>query len=318
MVAVGIVGSNTSTFGPKSGELTEVTPSAASASDPASGSAVLPVPPLPPASPVPPPSVEAPEPLTLALPALAPLAETPVPAPLPPWGELGELEQALTARAIRDKKVAANELGEIPVKDMTASVRDSHLCHTGTVFARGSNMWVEAILLKEELSLLVGQFTPVTIGLGDDGALHIHDPSDITLVPDVGLRVVCKANLRWAVLGIAVPMTINSLVVLVRPAIAKREGIDALVFKLEIEHIDLALLPKGIDDRVTHLVNRELDAKHVELSWDYAATLNHVFTVPGILHPIERLELTVRGARVTTTGEVMGLAIAFGADVRRA
>jgi hypothetical protein len=178
-------------------------------------------------------------------------------------------------------------------------------------------MRVEAILSKEDLSLLVGQFAPVTIRLGEDGELHIHDPSDITLVPNVGLRVVCKAHLRWGVLGIGVPMKVNSLVVVIRPAIATRDGVEALVFKLEIEHIDLALLPTGVDNRVTGLVNRELDAKHVELSWDYAATLNHTFALPDTLRPLEHLELTVRGAQVKTTDELMGLAIAFDADVRR-
>jgi hypothetical protein len=39
----------------------------------------------------------------------------------------------------------------------------------------------------------------------------------------------------------------------------------------------IAGFPTGVDNRVTDLVNRELEADRVGLSWDCAATLNHVF-----------------------------------------
>jgi hypothetical protein len=178
-------------------------------------------------------------------------------------------------------------------------------------------MWIEAVLLKEELSMLVGQFAPVTIRLGEDGELSVHDPGDITIVQGIGLRVACKATLHWTVLGFAVPVTLNSLAILLRPAIAKRADVDVLVFRLEIEHADISGLPTGIDNRITDLVNRELEAKHVELSWDYAATLNHEFDLPAILKPVERLKLTVGGARVKASGNSLALAIEFYADVLR-
>jgi hypothetical protein len=176
-------------------------------------------------------------------------------------------------------------------------------------------MWIEAVLSKEELSTLAGQLAPVTIRLGEDGELHVQDPTDIAVVPGLGLRLVCKARLRWTVLGIAVPLTLNSLVVLVRPAIAERAGVDVLVFRLEVEHADFAGLPTGVDNRVTDLVNRELEAKHAELSWNYAALLNHVFDLPGTLQPPERLKLSVRGARVKVAGDTLALAIDVHAEV---
>lgn len=178
-------------------------------------------------------------------------------------------------------------------------------------------MWIEAVLLKEELATLVGQFAPVTIRLGEDGELQVHDPGEITLVQDVGLRVVCKATLRWTVLGFAVPVTLKSLTVLLRPTIAKRADVDVLVFKLDIENADIAGLPSGLDSRITDSVNHELEAKHVELSWDYAATLNHQFDLPDSLKPVERLRLTVGGARVKPSGNSLALAIEFYADVLR-
>jgi hypothetical protein len=64
-------------------------------------------------------------------------------------------------------------------------------------------------------------------------------------------------------------------------------------------------------------VNRELAAKHVELSWNYAATLNHVFSLPDALQPLLRLRLTVIDAQVRATKEALGLAIQIRANVKR-
>jgi hypothetical protein len=178
-------------------------------------------------------------------------------------------------------------------------------------------MWVEAILLEQDLAALVKQFVPVTIRLGDDGEIQVTDPSDIALVADVGLRIVCKARLRWSVLGIPVPVHVDSLVVLLRPEVTMTPGGQQVVFKLEIEHADLSGIPTAIDVRITELVNRELASKQVELAWDYAKTLSHVFELPDALQPLERLELTVAGARVKATREAVGLAIEFHAHVRR-
>jgi hypothetical protein len=68
---------------------------------------------------------------------------------------------------------------------------------------------------------------------------------------------------------------------------------------------------------VTDLVNRELAAKHVELSWNYAATLSHAFELPPSLQSHDQLALEVVDARVKATGDALGLAIRFVARARR-
>ena len=180
-------------------------------------------------------------------------------------------------------------------------------------------MWVEAILMKEDLSKLIGQFLPVAIRLGDanEGELSLTDPSDVSLVAGEGLRVVCKAKVRWPVLGIDVPVTLHSLTILMRPEPVRREHGDAVVFKLEIEHADLAGVPSMIDDRITEYVNKELDAKHVELTWDVASTLAASFELPDTLVPLDALKLAVAGVRVKVTTEALGVAVLFDYSVTR-
>jgi hypothetical protein len=178
-------------------------------------------------------------------------------------------------------------------------------------------MWAEAIVLQQDLTALLGQLLPAAIRLGEDGELYLGEPTGVALVADVGLRVVCGATLRWEVLGIHVPITIESIAVVVRPEIETRSEGHRLVFKIQVEHACVAGLPRVLDDRVTDLVNRELAAKHVELSWRYAATLSHAFELPLSLQSHDQLALEVVDARVKATGNALGLAIRFVARAGR-
>jgi hypothetical protein len=179
-------------------------------------------------------------------------------------------------------------------------------------------MWIEAIISSEDLRRSLSEFAPLRIRLGNDGAeLAIESPSEVSLVADLGARIVCAAQLHWPFLGIHVPMAIKSLVILLRPVIEAHENGDALVFKLEIEHADFALVPTAIDNRITALVNAELAKRHVELTWRYADTLDHVFHLPDSFAPVESLALVLTSAVVKVTNEAVGLAISVRCDVLR-
>jgi len=180
-------------------------------------------------------------------------------------------------------------------------------------------MWIEAIVSTEDLRRALAEFAPLTIRLGDGGGeLALGSPSEVSLVPDRGARIVCAAHLQWPLLGVVVPMKIRSLIVLLRPVIEAHANGDALVFKLEIEHADFALVPTVIDNRITSRINEELARKRVELSWRYADTLTHVFHMPDVLDPVEALSLVVSSGVVKVTPDAMGLAVSLRCDVLRA
>jgi hypothetical protein len=178
-------------------------------------------------------------------------------------------------------------------------------------------MRIEAILSREDLATVAAQFAPISIALRGEGSLVITDPSDVTLEPGVGVRVACKAKLRWSVLGIMVPVTISSVIVVVRPEIVKTANAQALVFKLEIERADLAGVPEFVDRRVTDKVNAELAERQIELSWNFAQTLSHAFKLPKSIAPLESFALTAVDARVTVSADAMALAVAFESTVTR-
>jgi len=179
-------------------------------------------------------------------------------------------------------------------------------------------MWLEAIVPKDDLIQLAADLLPLTVRLGDDGELQLHDATEVALIPGVGLRIVCGMHLRWPVLRITVPITVRTLAVLLRPEVVPGgEDGEQIAFKLQIDHADVAGLPSAIDQGVVRLVNRELDARHTELAWGYARTLSHYFDLPDSVRPPERFELAVDGARVKATEDALGLAIQFHARVHR-
>ena len=180
-------------------------------------------------------------------------------------------------------------------------------------------MWIEAIVSAEDLRQTLSRFAPVTIHFGDGGGeLALEAPSKVTLVRDRGVRIVCRARLVWPLLGLHVPIALKSLDVLLCPTIEPQSEGSALVFKLAIEHADFALIPTFIDNRLTARINAELAKKHVELSWRYAETLDHVFRMPDALDGVESLGLVVTGAVVKVTSEGVGLAVSLRCEVGRA
>ena len=182
----------------------------------------------------------------------------------------------------------------------------------------GTAMWVEAVLLTEDLDRPpAAQLAPMTVAVGASH-LVLFDPSPCVLVPDVGLRIVCKAKVEWPVLGIDVPVTARSLTVLLRPAIAKREEREVLVVTQEVESVELAAIAGlSFEGRITDLVNEELVKKEVELSWGFAKTLTRSFRLPADLAPLDSLDLTVLCGRVRILSVGIGLAVKLDSGVKR-
>ncbi len=177
-------------------------------------------------------------------------------------------------------------------------------------------MWLDAVLLPADIEHLVSQLAPVTFAIGD-GHLHLSSPSQCVLVPDVGLRVVCEARLVWPVLGIAVPVTVHGLALLVRPELVRRDAHEVLVFRVAIEGGDVGGFLKVFDARILELANRELLGKQVELVWAFDQMLTHVFRLPRAMVPLDSLDLAVLEARLRIRADQLALAVRFGATVQR-
>jgi hypothetical protein len=186
----------------------------------------------------------------------------------------------------------------------------------GTDLAEQLAMWLEAILTKEDLEEVVREFSPLEIHLGESGSLLLVAPREVALLPGEGLGVQCDATLHWPVLGFDVPVSMRALTVRILPRVEERPEGATLVFRLQIDHTGVSMLPSFFDDRVTARVNEELEQKHVELAWNFVDTLSHVFDLPPALASSAAFSLRATAGKVKTTESALGLAVDFEAKVK--
>jgi hypothetical protein len=178
-------------------------------------------------------------------------------------------------------------------------------------------MQLEATLTRNDVRTLVGQLAPLTIALGQKGQLTLAQPSELALVADRGLRVICAAQVFWDLLGLSVPIALDSLAVMVAPSIEKRAEGDLLVFKMRIESADIVMVPSVIGDRLVDLVNAELAEKRVELSWAFGKTLSQVFCLPSVLQNLVSIGLAANSGSLRVTGDALVFSVSFGTEVER-
>jgi hypothetical protein len=177
-------------------------------------------------------------------------------------------------------------------------------------------MWLEAILTKTDLETVLLQFSPMKIVLGDNGSLLLAEPKEVTMIPDAGIGVIVDATLHWPILGFDVPVHFRGLTLRVLPIVDKAAKGTPLVFRLQLDHTGMTMLPSMLDHRVTTIVNDELTKKHVELSWNFIETLSHEFGLPKAMASAESISLIARDGVAKATEQALGLAVRFETAVK--
>lgn len=181
-------------------------------------------------------------------------------------------------------------------------------------------MWTEIIIPRDDLARLLEQAFPLTIRLGDadsDNSLSLSDLGDVRLVPDAGLRVECKARVRWPVLGIELPVTVKALTLLLVPSIGPGPHGDMLLFRLGIEHADFSAVPDMLDQRITAAINQKLAAKEAELRCDFSKLLTLSAPLPALLEELDAFALRPRWLKVRVTDEAVVYAVSFNTGLVR-
>src|SRR5688500_13412271 len=88
--------------------------------------------------------------------------------------------------------------------------------------------------------------------------IHLGTPSLIELVEGIGVRVACDARIRWVVAGLAVPIKLNRVQLVLRPKVRRDPSAGnplCLAFELRIEEADLSGVPGFLEDQLLELVN---------------------------------------------------------------
>jgi hypothetical protein len=175
-------------------------------------------------------------------------------------------------------------------------------------------MWLEAIVSLEDFQALAAELLPVRVQLGaadSDHYLFLSAASQVSLVEGRGLRVVCSAQIRWPVLGMDIPINVDSLTVMLEPSVPNESG--ELLVGVQLEHADVAWVPSMVDKKIVAAINEALAQRNAELAWRFDTALSHDFALPEMLQPVRALGLKAGWGKVRVTSEAMVLAISFHA-----
>ena len=183
-------------------------------------------------------------------------------------------------------------------------------------------MWLEAIISQEDLVHALGEFLPVKIHLdqreGPDGkpakdeperALFLDAPTEVTLVPEQGLRVICPAELTWSIAGMSPSMKIDALQVMIRPEVVEKNKGSVLEFGMQVEVADFHALPSFIDATIVKAINTALMTK--KPAWNFTETLTRTVGLGRMFDPVEALKIEVTWGKTKIGAEVLGLVVSF-------
>jgi hypothetical protein len=182
-------------------------------------------------------------------------------------------------------------------------------------------MFLEALIPRNDLRVFLARALPMTIlldGVGGSHALLLSDLGEVTIVPEKGVRLVCKAHLHWPVLGIDAPLTLNELSVLLIPEVREAPNGETLVFRITLEHLDIHGVPGVFDETIARAVNERIAASQVELAWDFSTTFANVIPLPPVLAGLDALALHAAWGKVKMTEDAVGFALSLHTEVVRA
>ncbi len=180
-------------------------------------------------------------------------------------------------------------------------------------------MKLQAVFSRDELVAFTSQWLPLKLQLGDakkdDRFLLLSDPKTIDLVPGRGLRIACRAEIRWPVMGLTVPIKARNLSVLMTPSVIDVAGQPALAFKPHIEQADLSGVPSRLDGTLTDAVNRAL-ADRVKPTWTFGAMLTRSIPMPAMLSTAS-IDLSCAGGEVHVSEEAFTFSLVVRATAPR-
>lgn len=174
-------------------------------------------------------------------------------------------------------------------------------------------MWLEAIITRDDLVQVLGELLPVKIHLDHDEEtdrwLFLHKATQVTLVPDEGLRVVCSAELRWSIAGMSPKVQLDELGLLLRPQVVEKNKGHVLELNIEIEDADIRGLPALIDSAIVKAVNAALSQK--KLVWNFTDALTRTVGLGETFEPIEALKIGVTWGQRRISAEALVLVASF-------
>ncbi len=163
---------------------------------------------------------------------------------------------------------------------------------------------------------------PITILLdeahGLDGRWVRIDPvRRLEVRAGEGVRLITSGELRWTAGFLPLTITVERLVLMLRPIVVGTAAASRLLFRPVLEEIDLRNVPALLDRGIVGLVNGALEARSERLAWDVGRTLALRFVLPNTLDPLEAAAVDVEAARVRVRDDVLELTVTLTMRISR-
>jgi hypothetical protein len=183
-------------------------------------------------------------------------------------------------------------------------------------------MDIDIVLSAEEIIALLREATPVRIHLTDKDEdtrwVELEVPTEVTLVPDVGIRIVSSGRIRYELAGIQLPFSIRRVQLLFLPQVVSVAGEpERLDFKLSLEAADLENIPGVAERMLMTAVNELLAPERLGTVWNFGRMLDRSFVMPERYEPLNQLMLRAPLGRVTITAEELRVRLQIGLGFSR-
>ena len=153
---------------------------------------------------------------------------------------------------------------------------------------------------------------------GLDGSwVRIHPVQHLQISAGEGIRLITSGELRWIAGFLPVTITVERLVLMLRPIVAGVGAASRLLFRPVLEEADLRNVPALLDRGIVGLVNSALEARSERLVWDVGRTLALRFVLPNTLDPLEGAAVDVEGARLRVRDDVLELTVTLTMHISR-
>jgi hypothetical protein len=169
---------------------------------------------------------------------------------------------------------------------------------------------------------LLAELLPITILLDEAQDLggrwvRIHPVQHLEISVAEGVRLITSGQLRWTVGFLPVTITVERLVVMLRPIVVGTGAASRLLFRPVLEEADLRNVPAMLDRGVVGLVNGALERRSERLAWDFGRTLALRFLLPDALDPLEAAAVDVEAARLRVRDDVLELTVTLTMHISR-
>jgi len=183
-------------------------------------------------------------------------------------------------------------------------------------------MHIRVELDKATLTKLLAEMLPITVVLdearGLDGSCVTIDPvRELQIGADESIRLITGGALRWIIGFLRVTITVERLVLVVRPTVVGTGASSRLLFRPMIEEADLRNVPALLERGLVGVVNRALAAQSERLAWDVGRTLAPRFVLPNVLMPLEAAAADVEAAQLRVRDDAIELTVTLTMHISR-